>query len=99
MSKILLTAAAMLAFAGFASAADAPAADGAKAKAYPLKTCIVSDEKLEVDDTVTKVYDGQEIKFCCKKCIKEFEADKPKFMKKLDGDHKDDKAGEHHHEK
>ena len=98
MSKFLLTALALLAFAGLTSAADAPAADGAKAKPYPLKTCIVSDEKLE-EDTVIKVYDGQEIKFCCKKCIKDFEKDQAKYLKKLDADHKDDKAAEHHHDK
>ena len=100
MSKFLLAAIALLAFAGLTSAADAPAADGAKP--YPLKTCIVSDEKLE-EDTVVKVYNGQEVKFCCKKCIKDFEKDQAKYLKKLDADHKDDKkdekAGEPHHDK
>lgn len=97
MSKFLLPALALFVFTTVTSGADTP--DGSKTKPYPLKTCIVSDEKLD-EDTVTKVYDDQEIKFCCKKCIKEFEADKAKFMKKIDGDQPHDaKTDERHHDK
>ena len=53
-------------------------------KAYPLDTCIVSDEKLgEMGDPVIKIYGDQEIKFCCKSCIKKFEKDQAKYLKKL----------------
>lgn len=53
-------------------------------KPYRLKTCIVSDEKLgSMGDTIVKVYDGQEVKFCCASCVKDFEKDKAKFMSKL----------------
>lgn len=102
MSKFLLTAAAFMAFTGFVTAADTPAADG-KAKAYPLKTCIVTDEKLD-EDAVSKVYGGQEIKVCCKKCFKDFEKDQAKYLKKLEAghEHKDHKGGkdaDHKHEK
>lgn len=103
MIKFLLTATAFLAFAGFASAADTLAADGSKAKPYPLKTCIVTDDKLD-EDAVSKVYGGQEIKVCCKKCFKDFEKDQAKYLKKLEAGHedKDRKGGkdaDHKHEK
>jgi YHS domain-containing protein len=34
-------------------------------------------------DPVTKVYGNQEIKFCCKPCIKEFEKEPDRYLKKL----------------
>ena len=62
-------------------AADAKA----KAKPYPLKTCIVSDEKLgEMGDPYSFVYQGQEIKLCCKSCQKDFNKDPKKYLKKLE---------------
>ena len=51
---------------------------------YPLTECIVSDNKLgSMGDPVTRVYNGQQIKFCCRPCIKKFEADQERFLKKL----------------
>ena len=51
---------------------------------YPLKTCLVSGNTLgSMGDPVTKVYDGQEIKFCCKPCVKKFEANQAKYLAKL----------------
>jgi len=57
----------------------------AKAKPYPLKTCIVSDEKLDggMGKPYVFVQDGQEIKLCCKSCLKDFKKDTAKYMKKL----------------
>ena len=56
----------------------------AKAKPYPLKKCIVSGEKLgEMGKPVTLTYKGQEMKFCCKDCVKDFKKDPEKFIKKL----------------
>lgn len=53
-------------------------------KPYPLDTCIVSDEKLgEMGKPVVFVYEGQEIKLCCKGCRKDFDKDPPKYLKKL----------------
>jgi YHS domain-containing protein len=64
-----------------ASAAEEPAG---KAKPYPLKTCIVSDEKLgEMGDPFTFTYEGQEFKLCCKSCKKDFDKNPKKFVKKL----------------
>ncbi|MBA3698603.1 MAG: hypothetical protein H0W78_07105 [Planctomycetes bacterium] len=59
--------------------ADAPAA-----KPYPLKTCIISDEPLDGHgEPVSKVYEGQEVKFCCKPCIKKFDKDVAGNLKKI----------------
>ncbi|MBC8325476.1 MAG: hypothetical protein H8E27_07605 [Verrucomicrobia subdivision 3 bacterium] len=58
--------------------------DLANAKAYPLKTCIVSDNDLKsMGDPVVIVHEGQQIKFCCKPCIKKFKNDPAKFLAKL----------------
>lgn len=63
---------------------DAKATD-AKAKPYPLKTCIVSDEKFggDMGKPYVFVYEGQEIKLCCKDCKKKFDKDPAKYIKKL----------------
>lgn len=51
---------------------------------YPLDYCLVTDSKLgSMGDPFSKVYDGLEIKFCCKPCVKKFEADKQRFLKVL----------------
>lgn len=61
-------------------------------KPYPLDKCIVTDEKL---DSMGKPYvfthEGQEIKMCCKSCLKDFNKDKAKYLKKLEGAGKPDK--------
>jgi hypothetical protein len=79
----LLTAALTLSlFTSPAAAADAKA----KAKPYPLDTCLVSDEKIGADPSMKPyvfVEDGQEIKLCCKSCLKEFKKDKANLMKKI----------------
>jgi YHS domain-containing protein len=54
-----------------------------KVKPYRLDTCIVSGEKLG-DDAVAAVSKGQEVKFCCKDCVKEFNKDSTKYLKKLE---------------
>ncbi|MCH7791021.1 MAG: hypothetical protein IID31_01915 [Planctomycetes bacterium] len=43
---------------------------------YLLNTCPISGEELgEMGDAIVKVYDGREVRFCCKGCIEDFEAD------------------------
>lgn len=55
-----------------------------KAKPYPLKTCVVSGDKLgEMGDPFVYVYKGQEIKFCCKNCLKDFNKDPQKYIKQI----------------
>ena len=59
-------------------------ASAAEAKPYPLKTCVVSGNELgSMGKVVTKTYEGQEVKFCCKPCIKKFDANPGKYLSKL----------------
>lgn len=53
---------------------------------YPLKTCLVSSEKLDGDMGKPYVftYEGREIKLCCKSCLKDFNKEPAKYLKKLD---------------
>jgi hypothetical protein len=61
--------------AGLVSAAPSP---------YPLKTCIVTGNELgSMGKVVTKVYEAQEIKFCCKPCVKKFDKEPAKFVAQL----------------
>lgn len=71
---------------------DAPAAGGQDqptsepapaqaAKPYPLDYCVVSGEKLGgMGEPVVRVYEGQEVKFCCPSCIQKFDADPAKYL-------------------
>jgi hypothetical protein len=60
-------------------------------KPYPFKTCLVSGDKLgEMGKPVTLIYKGQEVKFCCKDCVKTFKKDPDKWIKKLAGAQKAD---------
>ena len=56
-----------------------------KLKPYTLKTCVVSGDKLgEMGDPYVYEYKGREIKFCCKGCLKDFNKDPEKYIKKID---------------
>lgn len=58
---------------------------GEPPKPYPLQTCLVSGEKLgEMGKPVSEVYQGQEYTFCCKSCLKKFDADPAKYSQKLE---------------
>lgn len=52
---------------------------------YPLTVCPVSDEKLggDMGAPYVFVYKGQEIKFCCSSCKKDFLKDPDKYLKKI----------------
>jgi hypothetical protein len=65
-----------------------------KAKPYPLKTCVVSDEKLggDMGEPYVFTHNGQEIKLCCKSCLKDFKKDPAKYMNKIEAAKKSDKA-------
>jgi hypothetical protein len=80
-----------------ASAAEAPgqaAKSEPEVNPYPLKTCLVSGEKLggDMGDPYVFKYKGQEIKLCCKGCLKDFEKEPSKFVKKLEPQAKDAKG-------
>lgn len=66
-------------------AADKKPADSkaAKAKPYPLKICVVTDDELK-KDAFTYVYQGREIKLCCDECKKDFEKEPAKYVKILE---------------
>ncbi len=82
--KYLMMAVLALSFAAAPLSAFAAEQKPAKAKPYPLKTCIVTDEKLgEMGEAYSFVYKGQEIKLCCKGCLKDFNKNPGKYMKKL----------------
>jgi hypothetical protein len=76
----------LLSLAAFALFAPAFAADALPAgvKPYPLKICIISDDELGGHgEPISKVYEGQEVKFCCKPCIKKFDKDVAGNLKKI----------------
>lgn len=57
----------------------------AKAKPYPLKTCVVSGEKLgEMGKPYVFTHEGREIQLCCKSCLKDFNKEPAKYVKKIE---------------
>lgn len=78
----VLAVAAVLTSLPLLRAADAKSA---KAKPYTLDYCLVSDEKFEGSGMTPyeTVVDGQTIKFCCKSCLKDFNKETKKYLKKL----------------
>jgi hypothetical protein len=71
----------VLALVLFAACASGPSADVIP---YTSDLCIVTDNKLgSMGDPVVKVYGNQEVKFCCRPCVKEFEEDQERFLAKL----------------
>lgn len=104
MNKLHKITSALILAAGFALGATAfahngeshektaaPAADKA-APAYPLKTCVVSGDKLEDGDMGPPIdYVHKEagkpdrlVRLCCKSCIKKFKQDPAKYLKMID---------------
>lgn len=52
---------------------------------YPVTTCLVSDEPLDVEgEPRDVVVDNRLVRVCCPGCIKELKADPAKFLKALD---------------
>ena len=57
---------------------------GSGVKPYPKDVCIVTGNKLgSMGDPVTMNHKGQEVKFCCKPCVKKFQADPDKYLASL----------------
>lgn len=81
MTRVLAT---ILALAGSLSAADTAPVPAPKATPYPLDICIASGDKLgSMGDAIVIVREGQEIKLCCKGCIKDVDKDVPKTLQKI----------------
>ena len=64
------------------------------AKPYTLKTCVVSGDKLggDMGKPYVFVYKGQEIQLCCKGCLKDFNMEPAKYIKKLESAKADTKG-------
>lgn len=61
------------------------AADEVKKDTYPITTCVVSGEKLgEMGEPYIMQHEGREIRFCCKKCRRDFLKDPARYLKILD---------------
>ena len=85
---LMLTTLALLAGApALVRAADTntpSSSTNAPVKPYPLDYCLVSGDKIgEMGKPVVTNYHGQEIKFCCPDCVKDFKKDPAKYIKKL----------------
>ena len=97
MPKLLASSAAVLLTGLAAGVLSARAADkhehaDKKAKAYPLDKCIVTDEKLgEHGKPYVFTHEGQEIKMCCKDCLKDFKKEPAKYLKKIEEAQKKEK--------
>ncbi len=63
-----------------------PRTDNSKTAAVTsIDWCIVSGEELgSMGDPVTYKYNGREITFCCKSCVKQFEANPTGYLARLD---------------
>jgi hypothetical protein len=56
-----------------------------KVKPYKAETCLVSGEKLgEMGEPYVLIRKGQEVKLCCKGCLKDFNKDQATYLKKLE---------------
>ena len=86
MKKVTIAVIAAVFTLGFLQASEAASnkkKESAK-DAYPLKTCVVSGETLgEMGDAYIYKHKGQEIRFCCKGCKKDFLKEPEKYMAKL----------------
>lgn len=90
LTAVLLTGLA----AGVLSARAADNDADKKAKPYPLKTCIVSSEEINDKGEMKPhvfVVEGQEVKLCCKSCLKDFNKDKAGYLKKIEAEAKKQK--------
>ena len=55
-----------------------------KLKEYPLKICLVSDNKLgSMGKPYKFTFKDQKILLCCKPCLKKFAKESDKYVKKL----------------
>ncbi|MFT5467766.1 MAG: YHS domain-containing protein [Verrucomicrobiales bacterium] len=82
LKSTVFAAAAAVAFLFAGLAVGAP--QNAKAKPYPLEICLVTSNELgSMGKPYKIVHEGQEVKFCCKPCVKKFNADPEKYLTQL----------------
>lgn len=65
------------------TATDAAAEE--KVKPYPLKKCVVSDENFggDMGEPYVFKHKDREVKLCCKGCLKDFNKNSEKYVKKM----------------
>jgi len=94
-SSLALVASLLISVAAFAHDEKKPASPAASADAiaaYPLATCVVSGDKLDevtMGGPIDYVYQqngkpDRLVRFCCKDCVKDFEKEPAKYLKKID---------------
>ena len=95
LAASFLLATVLVSGSSFAQADKKPAApvvSAAAKTAYPLATCVVSDDKLDdvsMGGPVDYLYKqagkpDRLVRFCCKDCVKDFEKEPAKYLKKID---------------
>lgn len=51
---------------------------------YPLKTCVVSGDRLDaMGEPSAYSYGGTEVQFCCPDCVDEFKKDPDKYLERI----------------
>lgn len=79
------TLALVIAAVSVAAAAWAAEKKAKHPKPYPMEVCVVSDEKLgSMGEPFVIERDGQQVKFCCKACQKDFDKDPKKYLAKIE---------------
>ena len=95
LPSLLLAAtlvASAVAFAADARKPSPPVASAEAKAAYPMTTCVVSDDNLEPNtmggpvDYFYKVAGQPDrlVRFCCRDCVKDFEKEPAKYLAKID---------------
>ncbi len=84
MKSMILKLIAAATAALLASCAAGSSSPVAGAKPYPRTTCLVTDNSLgSMGSPVTKVYKGQEVKFCCRPCVAKFDKEPERYLAKI----------------
>ncbi len=84
MKNIILIAAALFSPVFLASCVTTGSGNNQATKPYPLDKCIVMDVPLgKMGKPKRLVYEGQEMKFCCTRCVKAFRKNPDAYIDKL----------------
>lgn len=65
-------------------AGDTNGPAGLAIKPYPIDHCLICGDNVNgTNAAVVFNYQGQELKFCCQRCVKTFKRDPAKYLQKL----------------
>ncbi|MGB6220078.1 hypothetical protein [Haloferula sp.] len=79
---LAIASAAIVLLASCATTATGGMASGTKP--YTKDVCIVTGNKLgSMGTPVSMVYEGQEVKLCCKPCVAKFKADPQRYLSNI----------------